>query len=255
MCELLLTALSAAAAHGRLPFDQPTKLTATDQQGELLSFLTGGKLDAGKLLATVDAIPALEQLLSAAQDNKLAATLDAIDPLILPLLDWTLHNPDVYLRQLEKDERFTAIPTDEQYAVCMPARDAQFIQARREQANSRRVAEDSAVTFHFHGSPSHNCQPQPPSHLHHITHAHSHTHSPLDLTQHGTVAVTLLFGAGHSILRTGLKNLSNTQWMASRNTVDTALSPGTLSFPRHKARALTRWSVLLLLRRCSRWSW
>ena len=177
--ELLLAALSAAAAHGRLPFAQPLTLTATDQQGKKRSFVTKKAFDAAKLLATVDAIPPLDRLLSAAKDNTLAATLDAIDPLILPLLDWTLHNPDVYIRQLEPEERFAAIPTDQQYAVCMPARETSFIRVRREQAASRRVAEEAAVTFQFHGSPSHNW---------------------------------------HSILRTGLKNLSNTQWMGSRTT-------------------------------------
>ena len=176
VCELLLTVLSAAATHGRLPFDQPTKVTATDQRSKRLSFLTNKAFDATKLLSTVNAIPALDQLLSAATDNTLAATLDAIDPLIIPLLDWTLHHPDVYIRQLEREERFSAVPTDQQFAVCMPSWDAKFLRARREQAASRGVTEEEAVSFQFHGSQSHNW---------------------------------------HSILRTGLKNLSNTQWMGS----------------------------------------
>ena len=108
--ELLLTALSAAAAHGRLPFDKPSTLTATNQRGQQHSFLTNGNFDTGKLLTTVNAIPPLDALLQAATDYSLAATLDAIDPLILPLLDWTLHNHDVYIRQLTEEERLHRHP-------------------------------------------------------------------------------------------------------------------------------------------------
>ena len=129
--ELLLALLSAAAVHGRLPFEQPTRVTATDSSGKQRSFRKRGAFSADKLLATVSAIPLLDQLLSAAKAGTLAATLDAIDPLILPLLDWTLHNPEVYIRQLEAEERFEGVLTEQQFAVCMPDKEAKFVRVRK----------------------------------------------------------------------------------------------------------------------------
>jgi len=111
------------------------------------------------------------------EDQFLKVTLNRKNPLLHPLLKWLCTSNRAYLRLLKEEERFPQINTPYQFvfANASPDKEMQFQQEKKR------------VKAHWKGSKPSTIQ-----------------------AWHGSG-----FGNWHSIMRLGLKNLSNTQWMSA----------------------------------------
>lgn len=112
------------------------------------------------------------------EDQYLKASLNTQNPLLHPLLKWLCTSNRAYLRLLKEEERFPELNTPYQFvfANASPDKEHEF-QKLKEKVGKQRKREGVPATIQaWHGSG---------------------------------------FGNWHSIMRLGLKNLSNTKWMSA----------------------------------------
>ena len=209
LTDLYITMLSIAASAAHLPFGQPLTVSAKGKNGVETNFqLANGAIDWRRLTAVIALIPSVDSMLPliAAGSAVWAEAMSAHDPLIVPLLRWLFISNPTYLRELSKAERFASINTDHQYVLLMssPEKEHRFQELKKEAADSSR----GSSVWAFHGGPSKNCQPAAPASI------HTASAQRCLLAAQLLVCRRLWWYSGHSILRTGLKNLSGTSQQA-----------------------------------------
>ena len=123
LTDVCLSMLAASVRANHLAFAQPTNVGALDKKTSVYkSFVTDGVVDCAKLLATLQLIPPVDDLVALIRKGRDAfmEALNALDVLIVPLLRWLFTSCPTYVRALKEEERFPSIPTP--YQVALTAR-------------------------------------------------------------------------------------------------------------------------------------
>ena len=194
LTDLYISLLASAVSASHLPFAKPLTVTGTGKDGVETSFVlalpayvaapapaaaaaaaeeekkdSGPQLDYNKLTETIHRLPAVSAMVEHIRDGTFVEKMNALDPLILPLLRWLFQSCPTYVRELTPAERFASIPTPFQFVMLMssPEREHSFQQLK--------AASGKPSMWAWHGGPSKNW---------------------------------------HSIIRAGLKNMSNSKYMA-----------------------------------------
>ena len=247
--DLSICLVISAIKQNRLLFVTPTGIIAKDPlTGEELTFgETEEKLDHQHILRVLEQCPSLEDMRShldsvresvrlRTQDKyPLKSYLDTYSPLLYPLLRWILTSNRSHIRPLKPFEMIKGANTKHQFAMLSnaPAKEARFQTLKREAAAA---ATDESLDAFTKGY-----GPFPP------TSSSSSSTSSSTFPSSATTSITTKKGTGgygvlssspsvkspfsnnttgsvfafhgsntgnwHSILRTGLKNLSNTKYM------------------------------------------
>jgi len=201
--DLLISFMVSAVNSNRLLFVTPSGVVGKDaKSGKEFTFAKSGcegkkelsqeDLDVSRLTSCLQQCPPVADMAKMVAKNTLKEDLQKIDPLLYPLLRWILTSNRAHIRPLTEKERIPELKTQYQFVLLSsnPDREAKF-------QNFKRVAAGMNRFFPERGLP-----PGPGGSC---------------FAYHGSST-----GNWHSILRTGLKNMSGTAYM----TTGAAYGPG-----------------------------
>eukprot|EP00455_Lapot_gusevi_P043103 TRINITY_DN519_c0_g1_i1.p1 TRINITY_DN519_c0_g1~~TRINITY_DN519_c0_g1_i1.p1 ORF type:complete len:641 (-),score=148.73 TRINITY_DN519_c0_g1_i1:262-2184(-) len=178
--DLVISMTYVAAMKNRLMQVTPIGVQSKDAYGQKLTFLVDNGddekkvLDLEKLRTTLHAIPSVSEMKDMLRHGVFQSALDDADFKIRPLLQWILTSNRAHLRKLHPHELIPEITSPHQFVLISSTPEKEAIFQRLKREAERHRGEGKGSIYAWHGSPVENW---------------------------------------HNILRTGLRNMSNTQYM------------------------------------------
>lgn len=177
VCDLLISLMISSINANRLLFVTPEGVQLKQQDGTVLSFLDAqGNLDPQQVLKVLQLLPSVDELVTMAANYEMRGYLDNLHPLLAPLVRWIITSNRAHIRKLLPEEEIKGMNTNHQFVLLSATPEKEAeFKLLRVKAELAKGRSLGSL-WAFHGSAT---------------------------------------GNWHSILRTGLKNLSNTKYMTA----------------------------------------
>lgn len=174
--DLLISFFMAAINANRLLFVTPTGVQIKNKDGSIHSYCDAkGNLDLPRMQASLSKLPSVADMQKLADRYELNEHLTKIDVLLIPLVRWIINSNRAHIRKLEPHECVKGMQAAHQF-VMLSATPEKERKFRELRELTETSSKSKGSLWAFHGSST---------------------------------------GNWHSILRTGLKNLSNTKYMTA----------------------------------------